>query len=371
MGKGKTENVYPGNGFWYIRYKDPVTNKWKAVSTKLKSSRRNYKLAIEYRDSLMAEIEKAVSLEYRQGDVQYAFNHFKKINASKSKSTISTYEMFYGYLIQRITPDTPCLLINKEVAEDFLLWLGQLTHIQQNTKFEIQKNFQKFLRFLFEYEYIPRIFILNKDVKVRAKVNEPLIFSEADRKAILDGLSTDLEISHLLTKKKEDKQYKKKQKPAPYVKNSNFRTMMMMLMYNGLRPSDIINITVEQIDLEKMEMRFYSSKIEKWFTRPIHNLLKEVLVNRISEVKTGSLFDYGDAKNIGKAFSRYLEAINLSGKGYTLRTFRKDFISRCQEAGVSIATTALLVGHSNIKTTMTYYTKLSSQHLTDELSKLK
>ena len=186
MGKGKTENVYPGNGFWYIRYKDPVTNKWKAVSTKLKSSRRNYKLAIEYRDSLMAEIEKAVSLEYRQGDVQYAFNHFKKINASKSKSTISTYEMFYGYLIQRITPDTPCLLINKEVAEDFLLWLGQLTHIQQNTKFEIQKNFQKFLRFLFEYEYIPRIFILNKDVKVRAKTAGKLI----DNVVTLEGLFT-------------------------------------------------------------------------------------------------------------------------------------------------------------------------------------
>ncbi|HEX2866295.1 MAG TPA: hypothetical protein VHO03_04595 [Ignavibacteriales bacterium] len=68
---------------------------------------------------------------------------------------------------------------------------------------------------------------------------------------------------------------------------------------------------------------------------------------------------------MGKAFNRYLDAIELSDKGYTLRSFRKDFISRSQEAGISINTTALLVDHSNIKTTMTYYMKLSTKHLKD------
>jgi integrase len=90
--------------------------------------------------------------------------------------------------------------------------------------------------------------------------------------------------------------------------------------------------------------------------------LKEVLVSRIAKVKTGRIFEYDEVKNMGKAFSSYLEVINLAGKGYNLRTFRKDFISRYQELGISIATTALLVGHSNIKTTMTYYTKLFSAY---------
>jgi integrase len=91
----------------------------------------------------------------------------------------------------------------------------------------------------------------------------------------------------------------------------------------------------------------------------------------MKEVESGRLFEYSEVKNMGKAFSRYLEDIGLSKKGYTLRTFRKDFISRSQEAGIPISVTASLVGHSNIKTTMTYYTKLSSKHLKDELSKLK
>jgi len=371
MSKGNMEYINVNEGYYYIRYKDPLSKKWKSVSTKLKATKRNLKPAQGFRDEFIAEIIKLEEDIHRQGDISFAFEHFKEINANKSDATKSTYEIFYSYLVQKISPDTICYSINKKIAEDFLLWLSKLTHIQQNTKFGIQKNFLKFLRFLFEYEYLPRMFILNKDVKVRAKVNEPLIFSEADRTAILKGLSTDPEISNLHTQEKKNKQYKKKQKSVPYIKNNNFRLMVMMLMYTGLRPSDIIKVTTEQVDLEKMEMKFYSSKIDKWFIRPIHENLKEMLVDRIKEVGNGRLFEYDDVKTMGKAFNRYLEAINLSGKRYTLRTFRKDFISRCQEAGVSIATTALLVGHSNIKTTMTYYTKLSSQHLTDELSKLK
>ena len=371
MSKFKSSSIYPNCGFWYIRYKDPVDKEWKAVSTKLKATKRNFNLAQKFRDELFSEIAKLEELAYRQGDINSAYEHFKDINANKSDGTKATYEIFYSYLIKKILPETNCNVINKKVTEDFLLWLSKLTHIQQNTKFGIQKNFLKFLRFLFEYEYIPRIFIINRDVKVRAKVNEPLIFTEADRTAILKGLSTNPEISNLHTQEKKNKHYKKRQTSFSYIKNSNFRTIIMMLLYSGLRPSDIINITTEQIDLEKMEIKFYSSKTDKWFIRPIHTLLKDVLSEKIAEVKSGRLFDYADVKNIGRAFSKYLDVINLAGKGYNLRTFRKDFISRCQEAGVSIATTALLVGHSNIKTTMTYYTKLSSQYLTDELSKLK
>ncbi len=76
---------------------------------------------------------------------------------------------------------------------------------------------------------------------------------------------------------------------------------------------------------------------------------------------------------MGKAFNIYLNKIKLNNKGYTLRTFRKDFISRSKklEAGISISATSQLFGHSNIKATMTYYTKLSSNQLKNEISRLK
>ena len=218
--------------------------------------------------------------------------------------------------------------------------------IEQNTKYGIQKNFVKFLNFLFEYEYLPKFFRLNKDVRIKPLVKEPIIFSDEDRKKIIAEL-------------------------VKQEKNENFQLMIYLLMYSGLRPSDIINISVEQIDLNKMEMRFYSSKTDNWFIRPIHSKVKSILTKRIKGNKIGRIFDYSEVKNMGKAFQRYLSDIGLKGKKYDLRTFRKDFISRSQEAGVPINVTASLVGHSNIKTTMTYYTKLSSNHLKKELKKLK
>lgn len=235
--------------------------------------------------------------------------------------------------------------MNKIKSEGFLLWLSHLD-LERNTKYGIQKNFIKFLNFLFEYEYISKIFRLNKDVRVKAEVKEPIIFSDKDRKKIISELT-----------KQE--------------KNDNFQLMIYLLMYSGLRPSDIINLTVEQINLDKMEMRYYSSKTGNWFVRPIHENIKAILVERIKDKKSERLFDYSEVKNMGKAFQRYLSDIGIEGKAYNLRTFRKDFISRSQEAGIPINVSASLVGHSNIKTTMTYYTKLSSKLLKKELKKLK
>ncbi|MHC1738154.1 MAG: hypothetical protein AB9882_09110 [Ignavibacteriaceae bacterium] len=132
--------------------------------------------------------------------------------------------------------------------------------LKQNTKFSIQKNFVKFLSFLFEYEYLPNVFIINKNVKTRPQVKEPKVFDSEDRDKILKSLKTE-------------------------GKNNNFSTMVYMLMYTGLRPSDIINVNVEQVDLSKMEMRFYSSKTDNWFVRPIHEKLKEILITRLSGVQ--------------------------------------------------------------------------------------
>lgn len=342
----KLQYLHKKEGYWYIRYKHPISGKWKAVSTKLLATKSNLEEAIGLRDKLLNEISKIKTKEVRLGDIQSAYDHFLELNDNKSKSTKSTYSLFFNYFSQKFSPKLLCTSITKQTAETFLLWLAKQECLKQNTKFSIQKNFVKFLGFLFEYEYIPNVFIINKNVKTRPQVKEPKVFSIEDRERILNSLETE-------------------------GKNSNFSTMVFMLMYTGLRPSDIINITVEQIDLVKMEMRFYSSKTDNWFVRPIHEKLKEVLTVRLAEVNKGRIFNYSNLKAMERAVRRYYKTLEMTDQGYTIRTFRKDFISRSQESGVSIASTAMLVGHSNIKTTMTYYTKFSSNHLKDELAKLK
>ena len=346
MNNKKTKHLYKKNGFWFVRYKHPINKNWKGISTGLRDLDKNFKEAKIYRDEFLENLKKIETLEFKEGTIEEAFVRFKELNSNKSKSTQATYEYFFEYFKKYIDVSKSCLVLTKLNSEGFLSWLFKLDDLEQNTKYGIQKNFVKFLNFLFEYEYLPKFFKLNKDVRIKPLVKEPIIFSDKHRKKIISEL-------------------------VKSEKNENFQLMIYLLMYSGLRPSDIINLTVEQIDLEKMEMRFYSSKTDNWFIRPIHNNVKAILAKRVKGKKSDRLFDYSEIKNMGRAFQRYLSDIGLDGKNYDLRTFRKDFISRSQEAGVPIAVTASLVGHNNIKTTMTYYTKLSSKHLKKELQKLK
>jgi integrase len=144
-----------------------------------------------------------------------------------------------------------------------------------------------------------------------------------------------------------------------------------MLLYTGLRPSDIYNIEVKDIDMEANTFNYYSEKTDEYFQLPIHRELRPILYDRIKEVKEGKLFMYETIGNIGRAFRRYLKKLNLNNKGYTLRTFRKTVVSLMHDSGVDLATVSKLVGHKQITTTEKYYNKLSLQKKSDELNKLK
>jgi len=346
MNRKKVQGLYIKKMYWYIRYKDPITGKWKGISTGLLGTEKNRSEAKIRRTEFLKELNEIKVAEVTSGTIREAFLRFKALNTNRSASTIATYDYFFSYLSTFFDTAQHCTIFNKVRSEEFIIWLSNNTTLKQNTKYGIQKNFIKFLNFLFEYDYLPKTFKLNKDVRIKPKVNEPIIFSDRDRDKIITNLSS-------------------------LDKNDNFTLMIYFLLYSGLRPSDIINITVEQIDLKKMTIRFYSSKTDNWFVRPIHPKIKVSLKARIESVSEGRLFDYSEAKNMGKAFQRYLEKLGLNHKGYDLRTFRKDFISRSQEANVPVNVASTLVGHKNIKTTMTYYTKLSSPHLRKELKKLK
>lgn len=339
------KHIYSNEGKWYIQVKDPKSKKWKARSTGLKATKENLAAAERILSRVESELKELIDLDYTEGSLKEAIDEFKAKNSGKSKSTTDSYDYCFGFLKKKFNLSNSCLVITKKTAEDFYQYLNQLDGYAQNTKFGVGKNFSKFLKFLFEYSYLPKPFVINSDVKIRMPKGDPKIFSDEDRSAILKNL----------TKKK---------------KNTNFKLMIMMLMFTGLRPCDINGITVDQIDLKKMFIRYYSPKTERWFNRPLHPKLKTILLKRIKKVRTGRIFEYADVRNMGKAYRRYLKDIKLDTKEYNLTTFRKDFLSRCQEAGVPISAASLLAGHSRITTTMEYYTSLSPEFLRSELNKL-
>lgn len=347
--KNKSNNVYNNNGYWYIRYKHPITNIWSAASTGLKATQRNLKKANEYKTEFLEKVEltktEYLDLTVTEGTISEAFDKFKKVNHQMHLNTKNGYDYFYRYFSQFFVASSSCIIITKRTFEDWAIWVGQLDKAQ-NTKFNIFKNGMKFLKFLFEYGYVPKEFKVNNELKIRGERKRIVVFSDETREQIISSLK-------------------------PFEKNNNFTTLIYLLLYTGLRPSDILQITVDQVDTENRTIQTYMPKVKSWIKIPYHEILDDILIARKKEVKSGPLVNYAGSKEASRQMRVYLQQLGFKEKGYTLRTFRKDFISRAQKNGIPVTVTATLVGHKNIKTTNDYYTHFSTEEMANELKKLK
>ena len=107
--------------------------------------------------------------------------------------------------------------------------------------------------------------------------------------------------------------------------NSNFRTLIYVLFYTGLRPSDILTFTKQRVDLENRVINYYSPKRKKYREIAFHEDLLPVIEKRINEIEGDDIFDYKNVENVARAVNGFMQALELDKKGYTPRTFRKTF----------------------------------------------
>lgn len=339
-------SIYKKGKYIYISWYDPGLGKTVNRSTSLKYSRENLKKAKEIskaiQDKLDSTMEQFKKLGIKRVTIESAMEHYLENNSDKNPKTIYEYKNFIKRFSQTFPKDSSCSIINKLSSEKWLNEIKKLP-LEQNSKFSICKNLKKFLNFLFEYNYIP-YFKLNKDVLVKMEVKEIVIFSAEDIKKLFNNLNE---------------------------KNSNFRTAIYLMFFTGLRPTDILYVKVKDIDLENKTMKYFSQKTKDAFIVPLHEDLLPVLIKRIEEVKSGRIFEYSTGNEIGRAFRRYLKKIDLTDKNYTLRTFRKTFISLAHEHGIDLATVSKIVGHKRISTTAKFYHKLDISKQSDELKKFK
>lgn len=328
-----------------INIYDPIKGKAVQISTGLDNNAANRKhakqIAIELQEEFDASIQSYKRKNLKRNSLISAKNHFMEINSNKSDKTKYDYKRLFNYVLPYFSEDATCFDINKTSVER-LLGKINASEYSQNSKFNIVKTLKKFLSFLFEYNYTLR-FTINKDLLPRQYIGPVNIFTRDELKKILAGLKK---------------------------KNSNFRTLIYLLTYTGLRPSDVYNICVEDIILSENKLNYFSQKTGDYFTVPIHSKIKSILRTRMKEVGSGKILNY-ELNNIGKAFQRYLAELGLDDKKYNLRTFRKTFISLAYENGIDLATASQLVGHKKITTTQKYYTKFSIARHQEELKKFR
>lgn len=339
-------SIYRKGEKLYVSWYDSVEMKRKNKSTGLSYSKENLKkakvFASEFQKALDQKSQSFKTLGIKKNTIGASIEHFLKINGDKHMNTVKGYNAFFDKFTLKFKRDDLCTTITKLSCEDWLTSFRS-SHYQPNTLFGISKLLKKYLRFLFEYNYIP-VFVLNSAVTFKPQTKEIIIFSKKDIVSLIKGLKD---------------------------KNNNFISTFYLLLYTGLRPCDIYNLKVEDIDLQEGTFKYYSPKTRTYFMVPFHPDLAPILKARIDEVGTEKLLEYSTINNIGKAFRRYLMQIGLTVHGYDLRTFRKTFITTAHECGLDLATVSKLAGHFQITTTEKYYNKLSLKKKSYELNKIK
>ena len=339
-------SIYKKENKIYISWYDTFESKRKNKSLGLDYNKENLKLAEKFKKAFEQELKNKIHKLNQIGIVKdklsIAIEHFYRNNSNKSPGTINEYDWFFEKFYKAFKKDESCLQLTKLSCEAWLTSFRS-SNYQQNTLFKISKILKKFLNFLFEYNYVP-MFMLNRDITFKRESKPIIVFSSEDLKSLFDGLKE---------------------------KNSNFRTTFYLLIYTGLRPSDIYELKVSDINFTDNILSYYSPKTTEYFMVPIHPDLVPILKARVNEVKEGNILEYETISNIGKAYRRYLSKLKLNKKGYTLRTFRKTFISLAHASGMDLATVSKLAGHKQITTTQKYYNQLNLAKQTSELIKLK
>ena len=334
-------------GIWHIQWYDPFERKVTSKSTGLTATESNYKKAQRYakqfQEKLSQKYRKQKELGIERVSINEAFEHFKRNNQGKHPKTIEDYNRFFRLFSNTFNKSLPCTSINKINVE---AWLNNIKKLDfaQNTIHGYFKQLNHFLNFLFEYNYTP-MFRINREVKTRPEVKEKIIFNDEDLNKVIKNLKD---------------------------KNSNFQTTIFLLTYTGLRPSDILTITGKDIDLPNRVLKYYSPKRKKFREIAFHEKLVPILRKRIKENGKGKLLDYNEIGNLGKALRRYLKDIQLNGRNYSVRTFRKTFITLCRSRYDMDASVVMeLVGHEHLNTTDRYYNQISINKMREELKKFR
>lgn len=331
----------------YILYYDSTDGKPKSISTGLDNSPKNLKLANvaanQLQDKLDGEKKKKGRLRVVKKTLRDAFDHFIENNQYKNPKTIWEYNWFFKEFIKDFDEEMSCSNINKLEIER---WLNKIKRYEykKNTIHTLGKQCRHFLNFLFEYDYCP-VFKINREVMTKPEIGQKIVFEKEDIFTIFD------EIEKV---------------------NEGLKTLIYLAFYTGLRPSDLYDIHIEDINIIERSLKYYSLKRTKFRCIAIHEDLIPILKSYIGDRNAGRLLQWSQYNYLGKAITRFFKQLKFDEKGYSARTFRKTFITLARsEYKMDASVVRELVGHEHRNTADRYYNEISLETMKKELKKFK
>jgi integrase len=129
--------------------------------------------------------------------------------------------------------------------------------------------------------------------------------------------------------------------------NKKFKLLIEFLLNTGFRREEALKLTRKDIDLSKNIVILEKTKNKQLRMVPINNRAREILSQLDEE-----LFSDLEKSSVTHKFMRYLTKAGL--QGFKLHSLRHTFATRLISLGYDLYTVSLLLGHSDIRTSMRY-----------------
>lgn len=163
-----------------------------------------------------------------------------------------------------------------------------------------------------------------------------------------------------------------------------FADMILFACYSGWRPTELVELRIENVDLEKGFIRGgIKSDAGRERYVPIHNLVRPIVEKYYNEaVSVGSEYLFNDItkkKGIGLSYDQYLSRFNkvIERLNFSIELSphctRHTFITKAKSREVSMNEyiLKLIVGHEVKDITEHVYTHRTLEDLRDEMDKIK
>jgi site-specific recombinase XerD len=137
------------------------------------------------------------------------------------------------------------------------------------------------------------------------------------------------------------------------------RDLIVFALNTGMRLSEILTLTWDQIDLNRKILIIFNSKNGERRGIPLNEIVFEMLKNKskVRSIKTNLVFYNDNHKQFNKVFvsHRFAKIVKKSGiDDFRFHDLRHTFATRLVQAGVDIYRVSHLLGHKDLKTTQRY-----------------
>lgn len=347
-------SIFKRRGTYHVAFM--VNGKRKYLNTKLKDTKENRSKVNRMKADIEREIEDLAKspgtsyLNLVSPDKNVSLEEAAAIcTKERIKGKSRSHFRNFGFAMQHLYKVAGKELLISEITPSTIA--DYVNHLKPNVSNATLHSYIRYTKILFN-------FLVEEDYLFKSPFRRKLI-PKATHKSVVVFDEEDL--NEILGEAKK--------------RDANYYNCLRMLLMTGIRPTDLLSLSVKDLDFSSIKINVRISKTSKEFRFPIYNELFNFLTENMAEElrRNGNepLFPQFNVEILGRRFRRILKHLEVSKElGYNLKTFRKTFATRMAARGLTLLEIKALLGHDSTKTTEKYYAVVNTDDLRNRINNL-